>query len=68
MHHNEQFQQSEATQESERRWDELFARSPEVLERLAAEAMAEHDAGLTLPLDPESSCDDPESAPSEPFA
>ena len=40
--------------ESERRWDELFARSPELLERLAAEAIAEDDAGLTEPLDPES--------------
>jgi hypothetical protein len=40
--------------ESERRWDELFARSPELLEKLAAEAIAEHDAGLTEPLDPDS--------------
>jgi hypothetical protein len=39
--------------ESERRWDELFARSPELLERLAAEAIAEDDAGLTEPLDPD---------------
>ncbi|MEX2170681.1 MAG: hypothetical protein WD851_15300 [Pirellulales bacterium] len=39
--------------ESERRWDELFARSPELLEKLAAEAIAEDDAGLTLPLDPD---------------
>ena len=39
--------------ESERRWDELFARSPGLLERLAAEAIAEDDAGLTEPLDPD---------------
>ncbi len=37
--------------ESERRWDELFARSPELLEKLAAEAIAEDDAGLTEPFD-----------------
>jgi hypothetical protein len=40
--------------ESERRWDELCARSPELLEKLAAEAIAEDDAGLTEPLDPDS--------------
>lgn len=39
---------------SEARWDELFARSPELLEQLAAEAIAEDDAGLTKPLDPDS--------------
>ncbi len=39
---------------SEQRWDELFRRSPQLLEKLAAEAIAEDDAGLTLPLDPES--------------
>jgi len=38
--------------ESERRWDELFARSPELLEKFAAEAIAEYEAGLTEPLDP----------------
>jgi hypothetical protein len=38
---------------SEQRWDELFARSPELLQRLAAEAIAEDDAGLTEPLDPD---------------
>jgi hypothetical protein len=41
-------------QNSERRWDELFARSPELLEKLAAEAMAEYEAGLTEVLDPDS--------------
>ncbi|MBA3480983.1 MAG: hypothetical protein H0T51_04115 [Pirellulales bacterium] len=39
--------------ESDQRWDELFARSPELLEKLAAEAIAEDDAGLTEPLDPD---------------
>ena len=39
---------------SERRWDELFSRSPQLLEKLAAEAITEDDAGLTLPLDPQS--------------
>lgn len=38
---------------SEERWDELFVRSPELLEKLAAEAIAEDDAGLTKPLDPD---------------
>jgi hypothetical protein len=33
--------------ESEARWDEAFARSPELLEKLAAEAVAEDDAGKT---------------------
>ncbi len=39
--------------ESERRWDELFARSSGVLERMADEALREHEAGLTEPLDPD---------------
>jgi hypothetical protein len=39
--------------ESERRWDELFARpeSADVLSRLADEALAEHRAGRTRKLD-----------------
>ena len=37
--------------QSERRWDELFARSPELLSELAAEAIREDEAGLTEPLD-----------------
>ena len=40
--------------DSERRWDELFARSPELLEKMASEALAEDEAGLTEPLDPDS--------------
>jgi hypothetical protein len=39
--------------ESERRWQELFDRSPDFLAKLAAEAIAEHEAGLTEPLDPD---------------
>ncbi len=38
---------------SEERWQELFARSPELLERMADSALAEHRAGKTLPLDPD---------------
>ena len=33
--------------EAERRWDELFAKSQDVLAELAAEAKAEYEAGLT---------------------
>ncbi|WP_375513948.1 hypothetical protein [uncultured Nostoc sp.] len=39
--------------EDEHRWDESFARSPDMLAKLAAEAMAEHRAGKTQELDPE---------------
>ena len=40
--------------ESERRWNELFARSPSAaLERLAAEALEDHRSGRTTPLDPD---------------
>lgn len=39
--------------ESERRWDELFARPSDVLERMADQALREHEAGLTEPLDPD---------------
>lgn len=39
--------------ESERRWDETFAASADGLGKLAAEALAEHEAGRTEPLDPE---------------
>jgi hypothetical protein len=35
------------------RWDKSFARSPDLLAKLAAEAMAEHRAGKTQELDPE---------------
>jgi hypothetical protein len=39
--------------EGEQRWDAAFARSPDVLAKLAASAMAEYDAGKTQELDPE---------------
>jgi hypothetical protein len=40
--------------ECDRKWDELFSRPPsEALERMAAEALEEHRAGLTTPLDPD---------------
>jgi hypothetical protein len=39
--------------ESEGRWDELFARSQDVLSKLAEEARREYRAGLTEPLDPD---------------
>ena len=39
--------------EDDRRWDESFSRSPNVLAKLAASAMAEYHAGNTQELDPE---------------
>ena len=39
--------------EDDRRWDESFARSPNLLAKLAASAMAEYRAGETQELDPE---------------
>jgi hypothetical protein len=40
--------------ESDRRWDELFSRQPSAaLDRMAAEALEEHRAGRTQPLDPD---------------
>lgn len=39
--------------EDERRWDEAFSRSPDILAKLAASAMAEYGAGKTQELDPE---------------
>jgi hypothetical protein len=39
--------------ESERRWDDLFARSQDMLARMAEEARQEYRAGRTEPLDPE---------------
>jgi hypothetical protein len=40
--------------ESERRWDDLFSRSQDLLAQMAEEADKEYRAGLTEPLDPES--------------
>ena len=37
----------------EKRWDESFAASQDVVARLGAEALAEHHAGRTRPLEPE---------------
>ena len=39
--------------EAERRWDQLFAKSPEKLSKLADKAWAEHEAGLSEELDPD---------------
>ncbi|BBD54798.1 hypothetical protein NIES204_20940 [Planktothrix agardhii NIES-204] len=39
--------------EDEYRWDESFTRSPDLLYKLAAEAMAEYRAGKTQELDSE---------------
>jgi hypothetical protein len=39
--------------ESERRWDELFAKSPDKLRALADRAWAEHEAGGSEELDPD---------------
>lgn len=39
--------------EDDRRWDESFSRSPDILAKLAASAMAEYHAGQTQELDPE---------------
>lgn len=39
--------------EDERRWDEAFSRSPDLLAKLAASAMAEYRAGKSQELDPE---------------
>ena len=39
--------------EDEKRWDAAFAKSQNVLAKLASEAMAEYRAGKTQELDPE---------------
>jgi hypothetical protein len=39
--------------EDDRRWDESFARSPDLLAKLASEAMVEYRAGKTQELNPE---------------
>jgi hypothetical protein len=39
--------------ESDRRWDDLFASSQDVLAQLADEAHEDYLAGRTEPLDPE---------------
>ena len=39
--------------ESMRRWDDLFARSHDILAEMAAEAIREDELGWTQPLDPD---------------
>jgi hypothetical protein len=39
--------------ESERRWDDAFARSADQLAQLATDALKEHRKGRTRPLDPD---------------
>jgi hypothetical protein len=39
--------------ESDRKWDEVFAKSPEKLSKLADAAWTEHEAGNSEPLDPD---------------
>ncbi|MBV8547739.1 MAG: hypothetical protein JO093_06175 [Acidobacteria bacterium] len=39
--------------ESERRWDNLFLRSQDLLAQMADEAHEEYRAGITEPLDPD---------------
>jgi hypothetical protein len=39
--------------DADERWEAAFARSQDALERLANEALEEHRAGLTEPLDPD---------------
>jgi hypothetical protein len=38
---------------SERSWDELFAKSGDMLRELSDEALAEHRSGRTVNLDPD---------------
>ena len=42
-----------AEMESEQPWGELFGRSGSAVERMADEALKEHEHGLTTPLDPD---------------
>ncbi len=44
--------------EDERRWDEAFSRSPDILAKLAASAMAEYRAGKAKNL-PQKHCEIP---------
>jgi hypothetical protein len=39
--------------EKEQRWQDLFANSQDLLAKMADAALAEHRAGKTQPLDPE---------------
>jgi len=42
-----------AEMESDRRWDDLFAKTGSALDRMADQAVKEHERGLTSPLDPD---------------
>ena len=42
-----------AEMESGRRWGQLFGQSSNALERIADEALEQHERGLTTPLDPD---------------
>ena len=39
--------------ESDAKWEAVLAKSPEKLEKMGEKAWAEHEAGLTQPLDPD---------------
>jgi hypothetical protein len=39
--------------DADRRWEELFAKPSDVIERMADEALEEYRLGRTLPLDPD---------------
>ncbi|MFN0095197.1 MAG: hypothetical protein ACKVVT_10555 [Dehalococcoidia bacterium] len=39
--------------DDERTWDQQFAATSPVLDRIAASVIADHEAGLTVELDPE---------------
>jgi hypothetical protein len=51
---------SSAELESERCWEDLFARSRDMLLEMAAEAIREDEAGLTKPLNSESFRNEPD--------
>ena len=39
--------------DADRRWDELFAKHSDVIERMADKALEDYRLGRTLPLDPD---------------
>jgi len=39
--------------DADRRWDELFAKPSDVIERMADKALEDYRLGRTLPLDPD---------------
>ena len=42
-----------AEMESERRWDDLFAKTGSAFDRMADQALKDHERGMTTPLDPD---------------